>query len=278
MQHANIYSEFNKRTHKHNKIAKVLRDHEHLLQWGPEERILDAGCGPGDITACVISPWLPQDFQLLLGADVSSSVIDHALELNASEKVTFQVLDVAGDISDFLKNREFSQGFDKIFSFYVLQWLPDLSKGLQNLFRLLRTRGQMLVMFPADRLFQKTFMEIRNKEPWSKYSREAPRKLPPFLTKGSDQSEEFREMLLDAGFEVLKCETQKFTSHFDSVDDIKDLIESLDHDMDGIPEKLRPQFLQDCYQVLLNMNAVHVSDSGLVLTQSMLLAVARKPA
>lgn len=126
MQHANIYSEFNKRTHKLNKIAKVLKEHEHLLHWEPEEKILDAGCGPGDITACVISPWLPPDFQLLLGADVSPSVIKHALKHNASEKVTFTVMDVAGDIANILQKEEFSTGFNKIFSFYVLQWLPDL--------------------------------------------------------------------------------------------------------------------------------------------------------
>ncbi|XP_054266459.1 juvenile hormone acid O-methyltransferase-like [Macrosteles quadrilineatus] len=276
MQHADIYSELNKRTPKYDKIAQVLKDNQHLFQWEPEERILDAGCGPGDMTSCVILPWLPQDFQLLLGADVSPAVIEHALKHNASEKVKFEVLDIAVDISMFLQKQESSAGFNKIFSFYVMQWLRDLRKGVENLYRLLKPGGQMLLLFPADRLFQKTFMKVRSKDPWKQYSKDEERKIPPFLI-SDNQCEEFKRMLQDIGFETIKCELKKYSTHFDHVEDIKDLAESLDHEIDHVPAELRPEYLQHCYDTLVDMGAVHPGDSGLELTQSMLLVVARRP-
>lgn len=58
---------------------------------------------------------------------------------------------------------------------------------------------------------------------------------------------------------------------------LSDLAESLDHEIDHVPAELRPEYLQHCYDTLVDMDAVHPGDSGLELTQSMLLVVARRP-
>ncbi|KAG8277048.1 hypothetical protein J6590_050884 [Homalodisca vitripennis] len=169
MQDVETYLSHNKNSPKYSKISKILRDNEQLFDWCPEEKILDAGCGPGDVTVNALIPWLPPDFQLVMGVDVSPTMVDHALAAHASNKLTFATWDIEQEVTDVLKNGKFASGFDKVFSFYVLHWLQDLGKGVRNLHSLLKTRGQALLFFPVDRIFQRTYKKVRASETWSRY-------------------------------------------------------------------------------------------------------------
>lgn len=50
----------------------------------------------------------------------------YGLAHHATDRITFDTLDIGQDISEFLRDDRFSQGFTKIFSFYVMNWVTDL--------------------------------------------------------------------------------------------------------------------------------------------------------
>lgn len=127
MENPVVYLEFNKSTPKYIEITSFLKDYEHLLEWKPEEVVLDLGCGPGDVTACVLQQWLPADLRYLLGVDISDKMVEFAQATNTNDRLEFKTIDVSLDNSSALiRTGKYSDGFDKMFSFYVLHWLEDL--------------------------------------------------------------------------------------------------------------------------------------------------------
>jgi len=56
-------------------VTKVLPDYINKMSWKRGDRGLDLGCGPGSVTTQVLLPRLPEDFSLLVGADLSDNMI-----------------------------------------------------------------------------------------------------------------------------------------------------------------------------------------------------------
>jgi juvenile hormone acid methyltransferase len=103
--------------------VQVLTEYIDSMNWKPEDRVLDLGCGPGFVTAQELMPRLPADFELLVGADVSPSMVQHAIKTYTHPKLRFVEFDLSKDIRG--NSDPWAAGFDKIFSFYCLHWIPD---------------------------------------------------------------------------------------------------------------------------------------------------------
>jgi juvenile hormone acid methyltransferase len=103
--------------------TKVLSEYIKSMSWKTGDRVLDLGCGPGSVTTQVLMPRLPADFGLLVGADLSADMIQYASETYTHSKLRFTQFNLAKDIGNTSKLRP--SGFDKIFSFYCLHWIPD---------------------------------------------------------------------------------------------------------------------------------------------------------
>jgi trans-aconitate methyltransferase len=71
----------------------------------------------------VLMPRLPEDFGLLVGADLSANMIQYASEKYTHSKLRFTQFDLTKDIGNTSQLRP--SGFDKIFSFFLLHWVPD---------------------------------------------------------------------------------------------------------------------------------------------------------
>jgi juvenile hormone acid methyltransferase len=103
--------------------VQVLTKYVDSMDWKPRERILDVGCGPGFVTSQVLMPRLPANFGLLVGADVSPTMVQYANKTYKHPKLSFVEFDLTNDIRD--TSEMWAPGFDKIFSFYCLHWIPD---------------------------------------------------------------------------------------------------------------------------------------------------------
>ena len=103
--------------------AKVLSEYINSMSWKTGDRVLDLGCGPGSVTKQVLMPRLPADFGLLVGADLSADMIQYASKTYEHPKLRFTQFDLAKDIGNTSQLQP--SGFDKIFSFYCLHWIPD---------------------------------------------------------------------------------------------------------------------------------------------------------
>jgi len=103
--------------------TNVLSKYINSISWKTGDRVLDLGCGPGSVTTKVLMPRLPEDFGLLVGADMLVKMIQYASETYTNSKLRFTQFDLAKDIENTSQLRP--SDFDKIFSFFRLHWIPD---------------------------------------------------------------------------------------------------------------------------------------------------------
>jgi juvenile hormone acid methyltransferase len=104
-------------------VTEVLSEYINRMSWKTGDRVLDLGCGPGGVTTKLLMPRLPADFGLLIGADLSADMIQYASNKYTHPKLKFTQFDLAKDIENTSHLQP--SGFDKIFSFFCLHWIPD---------------------------------------------------------------------------------------------------------------------------------------------------------
>jgi juvenile hormone acid methyltransferase len=103
--------------------TRVLSQYINTMSWKTGDRVLDLGCGPGSLTTEVLMPRLPADFGLLVGADLSAEMIQYSSKTYTHPKLRFIQFDLTKDLGNTSQLRP--SGFDKVFSFYCLHWIPD---------------------------------------------------------------------------------------------------------------------------------------------------------
>ena len=103
--------------------TQVLSEYINSMSWKTGDRVLDLGCGPGCVTSQVLMPRLPADFSLVVGMDVSADMIQQANRTYTHPKLRFAQFDLSKGTES--TSELWLPGFDKIFSFYCLHWIPD---------------------------------------------------------------------------------------------------------------------------------------------------------
>lgn len=102
-----------------------IQEFRSQLQWklNGADRIMDIGCGPGDVTIDLLEPILPSNYEKLVGIDISSKMLNFATNTYCKNypKVEFQYL----DIQDNFIPKNYLEHFDHITSFYCLHWIQE---------------------------------------------------------------------------------------------------------------------------------------------------------
>ncbi|MEZ6125493.1 MAG: methyltransferase domain-containing protein [Planctomycetaceae bacterium] len=117
---------------KHSFVWKLGSSVIELLNPLPGERILDVGCGTGQLTAKIA-----ETEATVIGIDHSPAMIDEARRLFPD--IDFQLAD-AHDLS-------FDQPFDGVFSNAALHWISDPEKVARSISQALKPGGRMAVEF-----------------------------------------------------------------------------------------------------------------------------------
>ena len=134
-----------------------FRDLAALVRRRPGMRVVDLGCGSGEMTV-----WLHRELRAgeTLGIDRSEAMLASA-RARAEEGLTFRRAD--------LKNFEPDQAADLLFSNAALQWLPDQESQLRRLVSFLAPGGQLAVQVPAmdDHPSHRAAFELAAEEPFA---------------------------------------------------------------------------------------------------------------
>lgn len=109
-----------------------------LVRRAPGMRVIDLGCGTGELTAKLHERL---DARRTLGIDDSPAMLERA-RVRARPGLDF----APGDIAAFAIGSE----YDLVFSNAALQWLPDHERLLARLTRALAPGGQLAVQVPAN--------------------------------------------------------------------------------------------------------------------------------
>jgi trans-aconitate 2-methyltransferase len=128
--------------------GKYAEASEHQKEWGSRliaelkltgrERILDLGCGDGNLTA-QLAARVPDGH--VLGIDASSGMLQ-AARRHESSNLRFQRKDI--------RDLDFLEEFDVVFSNATLHWVGDHERLLDDIFRSLRNDGFVRLNFAGD--------------------------------------------------------------------------------------------------------------------------------
>jgi juvenile hormone acid methyltransferase len=255
----------------------VISEYINSMSWKPGDRVLDMGCGPGNVTTEVLLPRLPADFGLLVGADISAEMVQYATETYTHSKLRFTQFDLVNDIGETAQLQP--SVFDKIFSFFCLHFIQDHRKALRNINSLLRTGGEIVIVFFGTCTAFEVY-EIQSRKPeWQPYMKDFNQFVSPSQN-SSDPGEEFREVLHDTGFEVIDCKYRDAVYIFDSRRLITDTLKSTNPFIDRIPRELQEQYMTDLVTELIKVNMGEqniTDDGGISLKYGLVVAFARKP-
>jgi len=116
--------------------AQPFRDLAALIEPRPNMRVVDLGCGTGELTRELHEQLGASE---TFGIDSSESMLQNA---TASGTLHFQ----RGDIESFMSE----QPFDLVFSNAALHWIPDHEWLFTHFMLLLAPNGQLAVQMPAN--------------------------------------------------------------------------------------------------------------------------------
>jgi trans-aconitate 2-methyltransferase len=118
--------------------AQPFYDLLDLVQPVPGGRVVDLGCGPGELTRVLHERTGAAE---TIGVDSSESMLAQA-NGHAGDGLRFELADIA--------NLNDSAGFDIVFSNAALQWLADHATLIPRVASLVRAGGQLAVQVPTN--------------------------------------------------------------------------------------------------------------------------------
>lgn len=163
---ADQYAQNNNLQRKHNNMVLEFCQPTFFTEPRATLQILDIGCGTGDFTRDFLLPrCLPCG--RLVGIDSCSEMIQYARRHSAHEKIEYELLDIGDDVTEFIGRYG---RFDRVYSFYCLQWLRDQGAALKNIAALMSPGGQCLLVFPASHQPGAVWSLLAKMDSWEKYS------------------------------------------------------------------------------------------------------------
>jgi trans-aconitate 2-methyltransferase len=180
-----------------------------LLQPVDRPRLLDLGCGTGELTAALHARLGAAD---TLGIDNSPAMLDEAAA-HAGGGVRFESGDIAG------VDGAHTDRFDIVFSNAAMQWLPDHAGVLARWATLLRPGGQLAVQVPsnADHPSHLLSAEVANESPFVEAMGGAP---PPDPVLGVLKPEQYAVVLDGLGFDAQHVRLQVYGHRLHSTADV----------------------------------------------------------
>jgi trans-aconitate 2-methyltransferase len=221
----------------HAEREQPFRDLLGLVQPRPDMRIVDLGCGTGELTREL---HLRVHAMETLGIDNSDAMLERARSA-AVQGLRFE----RGDIGELGARNE----LDVVFSNAALHWVPDHPRLFAHLAEALTESGQLAVQMPAnhDHPSHVVAAEVAAEEPFRAalggYARSVPVLAP----------ERYAELLEDLGFAEQHVRLQVYTHRLDRRDDVVEWVKGTlltDYEK-RLPAELFARFLERYRERLL---------------------------
>lgn len=175
----------------------VRRDDRHL-------QFLDVGCGTGDFTCRWLLPGCPPHARII-GVDSSDEMLSYARQMFVHPRIVYEHLDIGGNVEEFADKYG---TFDRIYSFFCLNWVREQHQAIRNVATLLSFNGECLLVFPAWSRSRTPWMQLARLNRWRTHKKLFESFVPKSQVLEDDAARlcYLREMVTSAGMELRRCE------------------------------------------------------------------------
>jgi trans-aconitate 2-methyltransferase len=209
-----------------------------LLKVAPGLKVIDLGCGTGELTA-KLADALPQSD--VLGVDSSAEMLGKSVEAGEST-LRFECIPIEQQL-------EKEQQWDVVFSNAALQWVPDHESLIPRIISHVKPGGQLLVQMPDQphNVTNRLLAELAEKSPYAE-AYQGWNRTSHVLT-----IDRYAEILFECGCKSMQVFEKVYPLVLKDIDSLVTWVSgtALLPYLERLPELLKEPFLDD-YQVLLS--------------------------
>lgn len=223
MNRPELYAQVNKIQRRD--AQEMLEEFADKIKWRLDgnDSVLDAGCGSGDVTADILLPILPKQFQRLVGVDISYEMIEYARKTQTHPKLSFEQFDLCSNLEK--QPLKCDGSFDHIFSFYTFHRVPDKKLCIENFYKLLDANGDLLLMFAGNHPVYDVYKEQSVNSKWASYLSNVDQITPTYQNaKLKDPAKEFHDLLTECGFTHCDVRVNEKMMCFENIDMLRGIL------------------------------------------------------
>ncbi|KAG0426853.1 hypothetical protein HPB47_026035 [Ixodes persulcatus] len=131
-----------------------------------QQQFLDLGCGTVDFTLQELLPRC-QPCRRILDTDVAKEMVGYARENYPHPQKEYEVYDIADDASGLVESH---RKFDRVYSFFVLQWMKDQVTAFGHISDLMASGGECLLTIVARSTSFTIRRRIVRMDRWKSYA------------------------------------------------------------------------------------------------------------
>ncbi|XP_029834994.2 juvenile hormone acid O-methyltransferase [Ixodes scapularis] len=215
------------------------------------QQFIDVGCGTGDFTHQDLLPRC-QPCRRIVATDLSRKMVEYAKENFAHPQISYEVHDIESDVSGLVEKYG---KFDRVYSFFALQWAGDLTAALRNVADLMTDEGECLLLFGARLTLHKVWRRIMQVDRWKPYKEVLERFIPPShdMEDISGLISYMLRVLENANLKPRTCQVLSQDRHGSDPNEFIKLELSLDPVLPLLPEESKAQFKTDVADIINKM-------------------------
>ncbi|XP_040065917.1 juvenile hormone acid O-methyltransferase-like [Ixodes scapularis] len=138
------------------------------------QQFLDVGCGTGDFTRQELLPRC-EPCRRIVATDASPAMVKYAKENFSHQKIAYELHDIESDASRLVEKYG---KFERVYSFFALNWVEDLAAAVRNVADLMTEDGECLLVVPARICLYRIWRRIVEMDRWKEYKNVVERFIP----------------------------------------------------------------------------------------------------
>nr|BAU79434.1 juvenile hormone acid O-methyltransferase [Planococcus kraunhiae] len=250
----------------------ALQKYKPKMKWNSKHKILDIGCGPGDLTYNYLLPLIPSNGEML-GIDISPAMINYANSKYKDSRLNFEVM----DISNPKVAEKYKLNFDSVFSFYCLHWIQDQRSTMRNIYSILKPGGETLLIFLATSPIYRLYELLAASPKWSPYMKNYRDVISPYHY-SADPVSDIKNLMQSVGFHVKECFCTPTSYTVPSKQVLYKSIEAVNPFLSLIPEHMLKEYDQDWKEKMWKSNLCTLLETNEVTFKYSLITIyAYKP-
>ncbi|KAG5888277.1 hypothetical protein JTB14_025197 [Gonioctena quinquepunctata] len=216
----------------------VLENYLGLSRWKEEDAILDIGSGDGRFAVENLIPRLPKKFGKYVGCDCSEVMVNFAKENHTIAKAEF----VHYDITSKELPEHFENGFNHVYSFYTLHWVRKQRQAFENIYRILKPGGDILLTFLASNSIFDIYLNMSKNKKWKPYSKKE--YIAPYH--GHKHPEKSLKKIIErAGFNCRLCKVEEREFVYPNFESLRKCVIAINPIISNLSPDDIPSYMED---------------------------------